>query len=105
MVGRGPQTARPAQWERQASAIRAEDDPKSRVTRVKVGDGSGTERRGPMMHLGRVQEILIRSLDDRRVVLIAGKLQEPLAQHVHATELGEQTIERLPLDHRDNSAI
>jgi hypothetical protein len=51
-----------------------------------------------MMHLGRVDEILIWSLDDQRVVLIAGQLKKPLAEHVHTTELGEQSVERLTLD-------
>jgi hypothetical protein len=44
--------------------------------------------------------MFVRSLDDQRVVLVAGQLPEPLAQDVHATELGQQTVEGLGLDRR-----
>jgi len=57
------------------------------------------------MHFGRVQEILVRSFDDQSVVLVAGELQEPLAEDVHTTKLGQEPVEGLALDDGDECAI
>ena len=51
------------------------------------------------MHLGGVEEMLVRSLDNQRMVLIAGEFWEGLAQHVHATETRPGDRRGLALDH------
>ena len=68
---------------------------------VELGDSCGAERGRVRFYLLRPQKILVRRLDDERMMLAGGKLKEPLVERRQDAELREEVRVRFTLDERD----
>ena len=68
---------------------------------IELGDSRGAEGCRVRFHLFWPQKILVRRLDDERMVLVGGKLEEPLVERRQDAELREEVRVRLSLDERD----